>query len=133
MLREREQIKEREYIQISHLDDYNGESILLVLKKKLEWQADYFENFGHGADNSYYAAQMRLCCRLIDIICWGGDNGQYRHSFRKYVNIRNANRFANVPPWDMAYLHGGKQKLRYQKAYVLLFKILYDNVMKWWD
>ena len=76
----------------------------MVLKKKLEWQAEYFENFGHCESNPYKAAQMRLCCRLIDIICWG-----------------------------RAYLHGEKQKLRYQKAYALLFKIMFENVMEWWD
>lgn len=132
IIRERIKIKEKEFEELSFVDDSNGKSVLIVLKKKLEWQADYFENFGHGADNPYYAAQMRLCCRLIDIICWGGDNGEFRHSFRKYVNTRNAKRFEKVPTWNMVYLHGEKQKLRYQKAHALLFKIIYENIMKWW-
>lgn len=131
--KERQRIKEDEFKRLSYIDDYNGESILLVLKKKLEWQAEYFENFGHLESNQYRAAQMRLCCRLIDIICLGGQTKEYQRSFRKYVNTRNASRFENVPVWDMSYLHGEKQKLRYRKAYALLFKILYQNIMKWWD
>ena len=131
--KERQKIKEEEFKALSYIDDYNGESILLVLKKKLEWQAEYFENFGHGADSPYYAAKMRLCCRLIDIICWGGLTKEYQKSFRKYVNTRNAKRFEDVPTWDRTYLHGEKQKLRYQKAYALLFKTLYENILKWWD
>lgn len=130
---ERQRIKEKEFKELSYIDDYNGESILLVLKKKLEWQAEYFENFGHCASNPYKAARMRLCCRLIDIICWGGLTKEYQRSFRKYVNTRNAKRFENVPTWNMSYLHGEKQKLRYQKAYALLFRTLYENILKWWD
>ena len=133
MLRERERIKEQEFIEISHLDDYNGESILLVLKKKLEWQAEYFENFGHCANNPYKAARMRLCCRLIDIVCWGGMTGPYKLRLGKYVNLRNAARFESTPNWDMSYLGGKKQEIRYKKAYALLFKTLYQNILKWWD
>ncbi|MCQ2172743.1 MAG: hypothetical protein MJZ17_08355 [Bacteroidales bacterium] len=131
--KERQRIKEKEFKELSYIDDYNGESILLVLKKKLEWQAEYFENFGHCESNPYKAARMRLCCRLIDIICWGGLTKEYQRSFRKYVNTRNAKRFENVPTWNMSYLHGEKQKLRYQKAYVLLFRTLYENILRWWD
>ena len=131
--KERQRIKEKEFKELSYIDDYNGESILLVLKKKLEWQAEYFENFGHCESNPYKAARMRLCCRLIDIICWGGLTKEYQRSFRKYVNTRNAKRFENVPTWNMPYLHGEKQKLRYQKAYALLFRTLYNNILTWWD
>ena len=131
--KERQKIKEKEFKELSYIDDYNGESILLILKKKLEWQAEYFENFGHCESNPYKAARMRLCCRLIDIICWGGLTKEYQKSFRKYVNTRNAKRFEDVPTWDRTYLHGEKQKLRYQKAYALLFKILYEELLKWWD
>lgn len=131
---ERRRIKREEFSRLADsLSDYNGEDILRVLQKQLEWQADYFENFGHCASNPYKAARMRLCCRLIDIICLGGQTKEYQRSFRKYVNTRNAARFENVPTWDRSYLHGEKQILRYQKAYALLFKILYRNLMKWWD
>ena len=131
--KERQRIKEEEFKELSYINDYNGESILLVLKKKLEWQAEYFENFGHCESDPYKAARMRLCCRLIDIICWGGLTKEYQRSFRKYVNTRNAKRFENVPTWNMSYLYGEKQKLRYQKAYALLFRTLYNNILTWWD
>lgn len=131
--KERQRIKEREFKEIAGLPDFDGSFILMVLKKKLEWQAEYFENFGHCESNPYKAAQMRLCCRLIDIICWGGQTKEYQRSFRKYVNTKNAERFRDVPTWGRAYLHGEKQKLRYQKAYALLFKIMFENVMEWWD
>jgi len=131
---ERKRIKREEFTLLAdELSDYNGEDILRALKKQLEWQADYFENFGHCQSNQYKASQMRLCCRLIDIICWGGLTKDYTRSFRKYVNIRNADRFKDVPKWDRAYLFAEAQELRYKKAYSLLFKILYRNVMKWWD
>ena len=80
--KERQRIKEKEFKELSYINDYNGESILLVLKKKLEWQAEYFENFGHCESNPYKAERMRLCCRLIDIVCWGGQTKEYQRSFR---------------------------------------------------
>lgn len=131
--KERQRIKEKEFKEISHINDYNGESILMVLKKKLEWQAEYFENFGHCASNPYKAAKMRLCCRLIDIICWGGMTGEYKLKLGKYVNLRNAARFESAPDWSLSYLGGKKQEIRYKKAYCLLFKILFYNIMEWWD
>lgn len=132
--KERRRLKREEFSQLADgLSDYNGEDILKVIRKQLEWQADYFENFGHGEDNPYYASQMRLCCRLIDIVCWGGLTKEYATFLRKYVNKRNASRFENVPKWDREYLCGERQELRYKKAYSLLFRILYQKVMRWWD
>lgn len=51
----------------------------------------------------------------------------------KYVNMRNASRFETVPTFARSFLHADKQELRYKKAYALLFKILYQNILKWWD
>lgn len=131
---ERRRIKREEFSRLADsLSDYNGEDILRVLQKQLQWQAEYFENFSHIENGPYYASRMRLCCRLIDIVCLGGQTKECQRSFRKYVNTRNVKRFENVPTWDRAYLHGEKQKLRYQKAYALLFKTLYRDLMKWWD
>ena len=130
---ERQRIKDEEFLEIAGYADYNGEDILMVLKKKLEWQIDYFENFGHLESNLYKASQMRLCCRLIDIVCWGGMTGEYRLKLGKYVNMRNAHRFDHVPDRDRSYLGGERQRVRYKKAYSLLFKVLFQNIMKWWD
>ena len=115
------------------LSDYNSVDILRVLQKQLEWQAEYFENFSHIENGLYYASKMRLCCRLIDIVCWGGMTGEYKLRLGKYVNLRNAARFESVPDWNLSYLGGKKQEIRYKKAYCLLFKILFNNVMRWWD
>lgn len=131
---ERRRIKREEFSHLADsLSDYNGEDILKALQKQLEWQAEYFENFFHISSGPYYASRMRLCCRLIDIICWGGMTGDSKRRLGKYVNMRNARRFDFVPAWDRAYLGGEKQKTRYRKAYYLLFRILFENTMKWWD
>lgn len=105
----------------------------MVLRKKLEWQAEYFENFGNAESGSYEAARMRLCCSLIDIVCWEGMTGEYRLRLGKYVNMRNADRFQGVPDGNMGFLGGERQRVRFQKAYCLLFKVLYANLLGWWD
>lgn len=133
IIKERQRIKEEEFIEIAGLSDYDGSSILKVLKKKLEWQAEYFEHFGHCVSNPHKAAQMRLCCKLIDIICRYGQTKEYTRSFRKYVNTGNAARFESVPTFGWSFIHGAKQELRFKKAYSLLFKVLYQNTLSWWD
>lgn len=131
---ERRRQKREEFTELAdNLSDYNGEDILRAMQKQLEWQADYFENFYHIASGPYYASRMRLCCRLIDIVCWGGMTGEHRLRLGKYVNLRNAARFESTPGWDRCYLGGKKQEIRYKKAYHLLFKILFNDIMKWWD
>lgn len=131
---ERRRIKREEFSHLADsLSDYNGEDILKALQKQLEWQAEYFENFSHIENGPYYASKMRLCCRLIDIVCWGGMTGEYKLRLGKYVNLRNAARFESVPDWNLSYLGGKKQEIRYKKAYCLLFKILFNNIMRWSD
>ena len=133
ILDERQRIKDEDFSMMASYPDYTGADILLVLQKKLEWQIDYFENFGHLESNLYKASQMRLCYRLIDIVCWGGMTGEFNVRLGKYVNMRNAHRFDYVPDWSLSYLGGERQRVRYKKAYALLFKILFENVMLWWD
>ena len=76
---------------------------------------------------------MRLCCSLIDIVCWEGMTGEYRLRLGKYVNMRNADRFQGVPDGNMGFLGGEQQRVRFQKAYYLLFRVLYANLLGWWD
>ena len=134
ILEERRRQKRESFADLADsLSDYNSADILRALQKQLEWQADYFENFSHIENGPYYASKMRLCCRLIDIVCWGGMTGEYKLRLGKYVNLRNAARFESVPDWNLSYLGGKKQEIRYKKAYCLLFKVSFDNLMKWSD
>lgn len=133
ILEKMQSIKSQEFLQLGLLPDYDHTFILMVLRKKLEWQAEYFENFGHTESGSYKAARMRLCCRLIDIVCWEGMTGEYRLRLGEYVNMRNADGFQGVPEGNMGFLGGERQRVWFQKAYYLLFRVLYANILGWWD
>lgn len=48
--------------------DYDDHYIWVILKKKLEYQSEYFIKHGHTMSGEYDAEKMRLCIRLIDLI-----------------------------------------------------------------
>ena len=50
-----------------------------------------------------------------------------------YVNLRNRDRFNGFSCDDGYYLKGEPQRLRFRKAWCLLWKLLKENLLDWWD
>ena len=83
--------------------DYDYEYFLKAMKAKLENMADYFETLAPIVDGPYYARQMNLAVKILDIVIEeGGQNDYKEHTyedplnpgiFLHYVNMKNAHRF----------------------------------------
>lgn len=113
-------------------EDFDYHYLLRVLQFKLSRMVDYWRRFSHLANGDYIRAQMELAIRLIDIVLNdGNDCGDY-DKFPYRVNLRNKHRFS-VRFYSPHYQHGEKQQVRFCKAYCLLFKLMKENLMHWWD
>lgn len=113
--------------------DYYYSEILEILKFKIERMIEYWEQFGHCSNGPKVVITMRTTCRLIDIVLnRGNECGDY-DEFPYRVNMRNAERFLNQREHDEYHHHGEKQKVRYYKAYSLLFRFLEIHLPYWWD
>lgn len=86
--------------------DYDREFSLVSMKTKLENMADYFKTLAPIVNGPYYAGQMALAAKLLDIVIREGSNDEYRDvesddpsdwhrpdDFIPNVNMKNAHRF----------------------------------------
>ena len=86
--------------------DYDYEYFLKAMKAKLENMADYFETLAPIVDGPYYARQMNLAVKILDIVIEeGGQNDYKEHTyedplnpgiFLHYVNMKNAHTFKMI-------------------------------------
>ncbi len=121
----------KEYIMMRD-SDYDCDYLLGILGFKLKWMVFYWDNFGHCENGGYRSAQMRLAVRLIDIIRAHGLDDTETESL-PYVNTRNRDRFDGFRCDDGYYLKGEPQRVRFHKAWCLLWKLLKENLLDWWD
>ena len=119
----------KEYIMMRD-SDYDCDYLLSILRFKLRWMVFYWDNFGHCENGGRLSAQMRLAIRLIDIIRARGLDVQEN---LPYVNLRNRDRFNGFSCDDGYYLKGEPKKVRFHKAWCLLWKLLKENLLDWWD
>ncbi len=119
----------KEYIMMRD-SDYDYDYLLGILRFKLGWMVFYWDNFGHSGNGVYRSAQMKLAIRLIDIVRAHGLDAQ---EDLPYVNLRNRDRFNGFSCDDGYYLKGEPQRVRFHKAWCLLWKLLKENVLDWWD
>ena len=113
--------------------DYDWSDIFQILKFKIERMIEYWEQFGQRRDGHYVVSKMRTACRLIEIVlAYGNESGGGRH-FPYRVNLRNADRFKIFHDHNGYYDKGDMQKVRYNKAYCILFKFLEFHLHNWWD
>ena len=112
--------------------DYDWSDIFQILKFKIERMIEYWEQFGHCRNGRYVVSTMRTACRLIEIVLKDGNEcGKCEH-FPYRVNLRNADRFKIFHDHGY-YDQGDMQKVRYNKAYCILFKFLEFHMHNWWD
>lgn len=123
-------------------DDWHYSFLLAGIKAKLETMERYNMNLSYDANGPYYGHQIRLAIRMIEII-WdeGGrdDYGEFDEfipkpeSFTHYVNMRNRDRIPRHGGDGGDYFWSEAQELRFDKAWILLWKILSEKMMAWGD
>lgn len=114
------------------MDDYDSYEIFLVLKSKIDRMIDYWRQFSHGMNDDYIRSQMELASRLLQIILKNGNEGEDMEHLPARVNLKNKKRF-EVRFCATTFYLGEKQEVRYKKAYCLLFRLLKENILHWWD
>ena len=118
--------------------DYNWLGIFRILQFKIERMIEYWEQFGQRRDGHYVVSKMRTACRLIEIVlAYGNESGGGRH-FPYRVNLHNSERFRIYHDHNRSRLYGyydngDMPKVRYNKAYCILFKYLEFHMHNWWD
>lgn len=113
--------------------DYNWLDIFRILQFKIERMIEYWEQFGQRRDGHYVVSKMRTACRLIEIVlAYGNESGDSRH-FPYRVNLHNSERFRIYHDHNGYYDNGDMPKVRYNKAYCILFKYLEFHMHNWWD
>ena len=113
--------------------DYDWSDIFQILKFKIERMIEYWEQFGHCRNGCYVVSTMRTACRLIEIVLKDGNESGNCEHFPYRVNLRNADRFKIFHDHKGLICKGDKQRVRYCKAYCILFKYLEFHMHNWWD
>ena len=113
-------------------EDFDADYLLRVLQFKLNRMVDYWRQSSHLANGDYIRRQMELASQLIEIVLKkGNESGDYE-KYPYHVNLRNKERFM-VQYCSGTDYHGEKQRVRFCKAYCLLFKLMQENLLHWWD
>ncbi|MBR5035015.1 MAG: hypothetical protein IKX71_06885 [Bacteroidales bacterium] len=124
-------------------EDWDYEYLLEVIRAKLETMERYNRHLSYAANGPYYANQIQCAQKMMDIIKAKGGEKDYEYeleddwqpkpeSFKHYVNMRNR---ARIPSTNY---HGEifwsePQRLRFDKAWMLFWKILSERMMTWGD
>ena len=122
-------------------DDWDYEYLLVHLRAKLETMERYNLHLSYAMNGTYYGHQIGRAIKMIDIILQEGGRSDYDEredytpvpeSFKHYVNMRNR---ARIPSADGGRIHfrSDAQQLRFDKAWMLLWKILSEQMMAWGD
>lgn len=118
--------------------------LMSVMKVKMEMMAEYMRHWTPVADGAFYADQIERAISLMEIIIdWGG-NSRYEHSedendyldakhFSPYVNMRNRKRFPGPDNYDDHRFWCEAQRVRFHKAWNILWDLLRDNMLTWED
>lgn len=122
-------------------EDYHHDFMLVYLRAKLLTMEHYNSHLSYAANGPYYGRQIQKAIKMIDIILAEGGLSDYSEhdgymavpkSFQHYVNMRNR---ARIPRPDDGglFFESETQQLRFDKAWMLLWKILSERSMTWGD
>ena len=106
--------------------------LLGVMQFKIDRMVDYWRQSSHLANGDYIRRQMELASRLLKIVLKKGNESGYYDEYPYRVNLRNKERF-KVRYCSGTDYHGEKQRVRFCKAYCLLFRLMQENLLHWWD
>lgn len=112
--------------------DYDYDYLLGIIRFKLKWMAFYWDNFGHCEKGGRCSSRMKLAIRLIEIVR-GHGQAQLGAASLPYVNLRNQSRFDDFKCAEDYYPQGEPQRVRFLKAWCLLWALLKENLLDWWD
>lgn len=122
-------------------DDWDYEYLLVHLRAKLETMERYNLHLSYAMNGTYYGHQIGRAIRMIDIILQEGGRSDYDEredytpvpeSFKHYVNMRNRSRIPGAAGGRI-YFVSDAQQLRFDKAWMLLWKILSEQSKAWGD
>lgn len=122
-------------------DDWDYEYLLVHLRAKLETMERYNLHLSYAMYGTYYGHQIGRAIKMIDIILQEGGRSDYDEregctpvpeSFKHYVNMRNLARIPRPDDGGIAFWSDA-QRLRFDKAWMLLWKILSEQMMIWGD
>jgi len=114
-------------------DDWDYEYLLVYLRAKLETMERYNLHLSYAMNGTYYGHQIGRAIKMIDIILqeeW--EDYPVPESFKHYVNMRNRSRIPSAAGGRI-YFGSEAQQLRFDKAWMLLWKILSEQSMAWGD
>ncbi len=122
-------------------EDWHYNFFLIYLRAKLETMERYNNRLSYDMHGPYYGHQIGRAIKMIDIILQEGGRNDYDESddykpipesFKHYVNMRNRDRIPH-PADGGPEFWSDAQCLRFDKAWMLLWKILSERLMTWGD
>lgn len=122
-------------------DDWHYEYLLIHLRAKLVTMERYNTLLSYAMNGPYYGRQIRKAIKMIDIVLDEGGKNDYTEekghrpvpsSFKHYVNMRNRGRIPSPDDGGITFWSDA-QRLRFDKAWHLLWKILSERSMTWGD
>lgn len=122
-------------------EDWHHDYFLIHIRAKLLTMEHYNMHLSYAMNGPYYAHQIHRAIQMIDIILAEGGRSDYGkengfrpapESFKHYVNMRNRKLIPRPDDGGLSFWSEA-QKLRFDKAWVLLWKILSERLMTWGD
>ena len=122
-------------------EDWHHEYFLEHIRAKLVTMEHYNRCLSYALNGPCYASQIHRAIQMIDIILAEGGRSDYAKekgytpvpkSFKHYVNMRNRKRIPHPNDGGIVFWSEA-QKLRFDKAWMLLWKILSERLMMWGD
>ena len=124
-------------------DDWDYEYFLEFVRAKLITMERYNSHLAYVVNGSNYGCQIKYAIRMIDIILEEGGKNDYSRNtdssiipdsgkFSHYVNMRNRKRIPRPDDGGISFWSDA-QMLRFDKAWMLLWKILSERLMTWGD
>lgn len=121
-------------------EDWHYEYLLKHLRAKLVTMERYNLRLSYDANGVYYGHQIRLAVKMIDIILQKGGEDDYGDNFapgpeyfKHFVNMRNRSRIPKAVGEEDLVFWSEAEALRFDKAWMLLWRILSEQMIAWGD
>lgn len=133
--KKREQWRDRLVVQWAAAlnDNWGWYHLMSVMKVKLGMMVEYMRHWSPVANGPVYADQMERAISLMEVILdWGGESECNAKHFSRYVNFKNRKRFPSLD-YDGHHFWCEAQRLRFDKAWNLLWEVFRTKLLTWDD